>query len=319
MSIAQRNMRMSAELLKIMRFFKSREIEALAIKGPALAHIAYGDITQRQFGDLDIFIKRKDFRTITEWMQQNGYKPLYPVDTYHHQRVLFDLHNDCPFYDTKHSLAVEIHWDFFKKLALPTQKLCPWEHIRTVTLNSQKLTTLSNESHLLYHALHGSKHLWERFVWIVDIDRFIRNVDNIDWDRLIQMADTLGARRMFLLGPSLAAHYLDTPLPPHIKTLCHEAKLDPFIDFIDKELHSDTPTPEGSLVKWKKIVALRDTPYYKLLTIIEFLFRPGINERRMLVLPDSLFWLYWIIRPLGMGYRFVICKILKHCPQSEQA
>ncbi len=311
-SIVRKNMLMSAELVKLMRFFDSFNIEALAFKGPALAQIAYGDISMRQFGDLDIFIKRQDFRTVAAEMQKRGYTPLYPIEEYTGDKVLFELNNDCPFYD-KRSLAVEIHWDFFKKLSLPTAKLHPWEHTRTVTLNRHSVTTLSNETHLLYHALHGSKHLWERFIWIVDIDRFIRNVPEIDWNKVLRMSEALGARKMFLLGPALATHYLGTPLPKQIQHLCQEADLEAFISFVDSELHSRTPTPEESLVKWKKVIALRDTLYFKTTTVLEFLLRPGINERRMIILPDKWFWLYWFLRPIGMVYRFIRCRILKLC------
>ena len=311
-SIVRKNMLMSAELVKLMRFFDSVNIKTLPFKGPALAQIAYGDITLRQFGDLDIFIKRQDFHTIAAEMQKRGYTPLYPIEEYAGDKVLFELNNDCPFYD-KRSLAVEIHWDFFKKLALPTVKLHPWEHTRTVTLNSHSFTTLSHETHLLYHSLHGSKHLWERFIWIVDIDRFIRNVPEIDWDKVLRMSEALGARKMFLLGPALAIHYLGTPLPKQIQHLCKEADLEAFISFVDSELHSRTPTPEESLVKWKKVIALRDTLYFKTATVLEFLLRPGINERRMIILPDKWFWIYWFLRPIGMVYRFIRYRILKLC------
>jgi hypothetical protein len=43
--IAQRNMMMSAELLKIMQLLEKNQIESLAFKGPSLAQMAYGDIT----------------------------------------------------------------------------------------------------------------------------------------------------------------------------------------------------------------------------------------------------------------------------------
>ncbi|MBD3790221.1 MAG: nucleotidyltransferase family protein, partial [Campylobacterales bacterium] len=54
MSISRRNMLMSAELLRIMKLLEANNIEALAFKGPALAQMAYGNITMRQFGDLDV-------------------------------------------------------------------------------------------------------------------------------------------------------------------------------------------------------------------------------------------------------------------------
>ena len=49
MRISQRNMLMSAELIRIMKLLKENNIEALAFKGPTLSQMAYGDITLRQY------------------------------------------------------------------------------------------------------------------------------------------------------------------------------------------------------------------------------------------------------------------------------
>ncbi len=48
LGIVQRNMLMSAELIRIMKLLEENGIEALAFKGPTLAQMAYGDITLRQ-------------------------------------------------------------------------------------------------------------------------------------------------------------------------------------------------------------------------------------------------------------------------------
>jgi len=64
MIIAQRNMLMSAELIRIMQLLEKNSIEALAFKGPALSQMAYGDITLRQYTDLDILVKKEDIYKI---------------------------------------------------------------------------------------------------------------------------------------------------------------------------------------------------------------------------------------------------------------
>ncbi|WP_042203924.1 nucleotidyltransferase domain-containing protein [Nitratifractor salsuginis] len=316
-AIVQRNILMSAELIKIFRLLRENDIEVLAFKGPTLAQIAYGDITLRQFGDLDILIHRKDFRKIASQMTEKGYEPRFPIETFTGDKVMFEMNNDCPFYDRKRGLAIEIHWDFFRKLALSTQKLQPWEETAQVTINGSAIPTLRYETHLLYHSLHGSKHIWERMCWIVDIDRFIRNVPDLDWDDIIDRAKELGALRMFLLGPALARYFFNTPLPEKIEKLCRQARFDNLIAFVVDEFKWENPTPEDSLVKLKKVIALRDNLYYKTFTLLEFLFRPGINERRTIVLADNLFWLYWPLRPIGMVYRFLFCRLMKLCEQRD--
>ena len=312
-AIAQKNMLMSAELIRMMKLFQANNIEALAFKGPALAQAAYGDITLRQYGDLDILIHRKDFRHIASLMQEKGYSPHYPIEIFAGDKVMFEMNNDCPFYDRNRGLAVEIHWDFFRKLALPTERFSPWENTETVMINGKDIRTLSSETHLLYHALHGAKHVWERLVWIVDIDRFIRSTPDLDWGKTIGMAKNMGAEKMFFSGLALAHNYFHTPLPDTILHRCQTLKLEPFIAYVGSELSSENPASEDSLAKLSKVIGLRDTLYSKTMTLLEFMFRPGINERRTVILPDSLFWLYWIIRPAGMAYRFIVCRMMKLC------
>lgn len=316
-SIARRNMLMTAELIKFNKWAHSHGMTLLPFKGPLFAQIAYGDITLRQFSDLDILVRREDFRALASMMHKNGYEPYFPIETFKEDKVMFEMNNDCPFYDTKRGISVEIHWDFFRKLALPTQKLKPWEKNIEISIQGHLFSTLSHETHLLYHSLHGSKHLWERLSWIIDIDRYIRAVPNLDWEKIIIMAKDLDALKMFLLGPALANRYFDTPLPESIQLLCDSTDFQPFFTFIEKEYNLQNPTPEDSLVKLRKIIALRDSFSTKAITLLEFLFRPGINERRTVVLPDNLFWLYWPLRPLGMGFRFLFCRLLKICIQTD--
>jgi hypothetical protein len=311
--ISQHNMFMSAELLKLTSLFNANNIEVLAIKGPALAAIAYGDITQRYFSDIDILVKRKDFREIADILILLGYEPRFPIETFIGEKVMFEMNNDCPFYHTARGMTIEIHWDFFQKLALPTDQFFPWESTQTIMLGAHPCLTLSHETHLLYHALHGSKHVWERFEWIVDIDRFIRAIPSLDWEKIVSMARNMGALKMFLLGIVLSKHYFQTPLPENVQTLCRNARLDDCIAYVDGELKAQRSTPEESLPKLIKVIGLRDSFYYKTVTLLEFIFRPGINERRAVVLSDSLFWLYWPLRPFGMFWRFVVCRLLKLC------
>ena len=61
MTIVMQNMRMTAELIRIMRLLEENGIEALAFKGPTLAYSVYGNIVLRQYGDLDILTKKKRF------------------------------------------------------------------------------------------------------------------------------------------------------------------------------------------------------------------------------------------------------------------
>jgi hypothetical protein len=314
--IAQKNILLSAELMRLSKILQSNHINAIPFKGPVLAKLAYGDITLRVFGDLDIFIKRDDFDKFAQILIDSGYTPHYPIEEYQNaKKTLFELNNDVPFYNRSKRINIELHWDFFRKLNISTSVFNPWDNLQTVQMNHQNIQTLDHNTHLLYHSLHGSKHIWERIMWIADIDRFVRRLGSeLDWSYILSTAKSLGTVKMFLFGIALAHRYYDTPLPTKILAQIDRVDLDYAIDFVEGEYNSFKSTPENSLVKLKIVLSLKDTFWNQAKTLLEFVFKPGINERRMIVLDDNLFGLYWVIRPFGMVYRFVKCKILKICP-----
>jgi hypothetical protein len=57
---AARNEFLAQELVKINQLMADNGIEMLNWKGPALAVQAYGDLSLRQFRDLDTFVKKED-------------------------------------------------------------------------------------------------------------------------------------------------------------------------------------------------------------------------------------------------------------------
>src|ERR1051326_5918676 len=56
----RRNAFLAGELIRIVEIFERSGIPAIPFKGPALAVEAYGDLSLRQFGDLDIIVPKED-------------------------------------------------------------------------------------------------------------------------------------------------------------------------------------------------------------------------------------------------------------------
>src|SRR2546423_6974922 len=72
---AWRVLHFTVELTKIARHFEQRGIEFLAHKGPALAQLLYGNPSMRQFGDLDVIVRSKDFARARGGLMELGYDP----------------------------------------------------------------------------------------------------------------------------------------------------------------------------------------------------------------------------------------------------
>jgi len=206
-------MLMSAELLRIMKLLESNGIEALVFKGPALAQMAYGDITMRQFGDLDVFVHREDIVNISNILSNDRYAPR--VDKkYFSNNAFLDVSSDCQFFNDKQSILVEIHWTVFRKAFLKKmQKIDLWDKPSKVSINHYDVETFGTEALLLYLCMHGSKHTWERLGWIVDIDRLVRVSSDIDWDKVYKLAEQANDTTMLELGLLLTARLFRTPVP----------------------------------------------------------------------------------------------------------
>lgn len=215
--IARRNMFMTAELLRIRSLFLQANIEILAFKGPALARYAYGDITLRQFGDIDVLVHPEDIPAVMRLMQQEGYVPDVNIpkeDAAHYYALLTTIGFDNP----ASKMRIEIHWELLSgNYAVAWKSDALWKEVEMVEINRQMIPTLRFEDHLLYLCLHGSKHLFERLEWVCDIDRSIRSRSTIDWQYIISLAKDTGVVRMLLLGLSLAKDIYGTPLPDTIE------------------------------------------------------------------------------------------------------
>jgi hypothetical protein len=65
----------TAELVRIVSHLESAGIQTLPYKGPVLAQTLYGEVAQRQFGDLDILILPADVPKAKAALRDLGYEP----------------------------------------------------------------------------------------------------------------------------------------------------------------------------------------------------------------------------------------------------
>jgi len=94
--------------------------------------------------------------------------------------------------------------------------------------------------------MHGSKHIWERIEWIVDVDKLIRTSNSIDWEEVYKLAHIANGKIMLELGLNLSSHLFQTPIPKEIKKKFNQNKVisklsvDVLKTLDEKEYFSDT-------------------------------------------------------------------------------
>jgi Uncharacterised nucleotidyltransferase len=208
------SLKMTAELFRILEQFTSEGIGTVFIKGPVLAVQAYGDPAMRSYGDLDLLVRQQDIRRATELMIAAGYAaavPLRAIDagkipgqylfSKPDSNLLVELHNDCTLRYFPRRLPLE---EFFAR------------QIR-VPLDAHEAPALSVEDELVLICIHGSKHFWERLMWIADVAALVSRQAGIDWQRVADSARAVGAERMLHAGLRLASDLLKTQLPGKVQ------------------------------------------------------------------------------------------------------
>src|SRR5438105_7028951 len=211
---AARNVLLADELALVLKTLSDSGVDAITFKGPALAVAAYGDLSLRRFVDLDLIVRRDDVASAIEVLCAVGYAPAGGLDP-HHQSMLLEHQHNLQFIHGR--IIIELHWQVASELfasSVTAEDL--WQQLESVRVSNAEVKTLSRDDLLFALCVHGSRHLWQRLAWICDIDRVMTMQPEFDWPRLIERADKANARRMFLLGPALAARLLGTRLSASI-------------------------------------------------------------------------------------------------------
>lgn len=214
-TISLANLALTGKLLKLLALLRERDIPALAYKGPALAQSAYGDISLRQFTDLDILVRKRDIHRVKELLLANGCRPAWSLTPTQEVAVLRHYY-EYPFLCDDAKLLVEIHWEFaerFFSFEFDLDRI--WARAEAVEIQGRTVETLSSEDSLLVLCAHGSKHFWERLSWVCDVAQTVSRRE-LDWGTLIERAAALGLQRMLWLGLLLASDLLGAQLPAEV-------------------------------------------------------------------------------------------------------
>ena len=209
---------LTTELVRIVEGFRAGGVLAVPYKGPVTAAQAYGDVTLRQFDDLDIIVRQRDLAGASEVLASLGYHDQFPQKTspgapvpgeysFVHEagRSRLELHTER----TMRHFPVPIDLDAFRSRLAP------------VSLNGRDLYTFRPEDALPFLCVHGCKDFWGRLAWVADVAELAQIEQGVDWEAAFGSARRLGAERMLDLGLCLAANLLDAALPEPIVRRLH--------------------------------------------------------------------------------------------------
>ena len=296
----QNVLHLAGKQLKLYRAFKAANISVAILKGSVLSQMAYGDISLRQAGDIDVLISRADFARAKTTLETLGYQ-MTPSLTAAQLASHVRSHCEIQFLRDDWFTVVDLHWALAPKnfvFKLETDEVM--SRLQRVTVAGHEIETLATEDLILYLSMHGAKHLWRALEWITSLAELIRNTETVAWDVVVQRAEKAHATRMLGLALRLVERVstgiVSQALGAMNKDELRETMADEVLSQIFNAARPAVST-ETNLYNLKIMDHKRDA----LVSALRAVFVPTLTDWDSLSLPAPLHSLYYAYRPLRLS------------------
>jgi len=298
LDIIKTNILMTSELLKTVNFLQKNNINTISFKGPALAQIAYNDITARQFVDLDLLIEKQDIKKAISVLISNGYQA--------EENLEYIIKQESIFHDItvqKNGIDFELHWRLFSnEFQVDFQNIDIAKYLQKITINGSDIYSLDNELLLVYLSIHGAKHNWERLAWLLDIAKIIQNHD-INWEKTLDIMHKTKTTYIFLSTLYLCQELFLVKLPKDIQNQLNNKKIQQlsirqknyFYQHFNSLLSDKAPAKKISKIQFDLL-----SSYKHKYLFISSLLKPTEVDFQSIKLPQYLHFFYYFVRAYNL-------------------
>jgi hypothetical protein len=304
-SEAHRSLLLTRELFRVLDVLAANGITALAHKGPALSCLLYGDLCLRSYADIDVLVAADEALRAKAALSSAGWKSL---DSFSAVEQRAYIRSGCEFtFRSGNGMLVELHWAVTPRFyAVDFDFARMIERATTMEVAGRLIKTLAIDDLLLVLAVHGAKHMWARFSWIVDIAAFLQTT-TIDWGGVIRKSNAYGVERIVGTALIVASETCGVPLPAEAEPLIlKDSKVRPLAlelvaDAVAEAQSFDTETT-GYFVMFAK---LREHWRDRVRMFMRLAFTPSSSEWNTIRLPRQLSLFYVLVRALRLLRRAI--------------
>ena len=285
--------------VEIVDSFGAAGVPLIAIKGPALAVVAYGDVAMRVFGDLDFMVRLEDLPRAAAALERVGYSS----PAYHADAIESGFFPDVALDFARPDSVVDLHWQLSASyFPFAPQSEQVWDRTSEIDLLGRRVRVLGPADSILFQACHGSKHGWMTLAQICDFARLLATARPVNWMSLLDDARRTRSLRMLLLGAELANSLELCEVPAELldagRRDSHVTSLSSRVTQGIFDLNRAVDFEEWS-IGLGSIEKLRDRFRY----IIERLVAPKLSDRVLMPLPRALYPLYYPARPILLAIK----------------
>ncbi|MGH9503138.1 MAG: nucleotidyltransferase domain-containing protein [Terriglobales bacterium] len=301
---ALRNRLLAEELSRLLRLLSEAGVRVIPLKGVALAQSLFGDPAARVCADIDILVPPTDLGHAMDVIFASGYRTEHGDPFFSKLLLRHGRHHDVVRDQLGISFHLEVHWNLVQHSSRNEAAVNDlWADARPRDFFGAPAFSLTPEWEFLYLSIHAADHEWQCLKWLVDIHQ-LASSGVVDWDKTMRKAERFEID--FVLRQTLAASSLlfGTPVPAG----CLPATLPAGV-----QLFAHVPLPAGaaeSAFSFRHLRVLRRS-LDKLRYLAEVILVPRLTDRDFLRLPPSLGFLYYVIRPPRLAFKWAASVMRK--------
>jgi hypothetical protein len=212
------------ELDAVLRALHEAGVQALLLKGAALAYSSYREPWHRPRTDVDLLVAQAQVQAAERALAAIGYARSDALSTgrvVSHQIALSRI--------DRHALrhVIDLHWKIVNPQILADALRFDdlWARRRPAPAAGQFAHVPAPVDNALIAAIHRLAHHQghERLIWLYDVRLLTTNFSDAEWDELASTACRRSVAAMSLDALREAQRLLDAPLPPHVTAVLESA------------------------------------------------------------------------------------------------
>ncbi len=307
--IAGRTLQLTREMLSLVALFEKNGISVVPLKGSVLAMAAFGNLSAREFADLDLLVRRRDLPRACELLRSAGYRAELQLPPKQEAAYVRSEHAFTYFRDEQ-EMTVELHWRLQDRyLSFPLTEAKLWSSVEVQKLFGSELKCLKPEHNFIFLCMHGAKHSWDRLEWISCLRALACAQPAGRWPLIVSEARRLRSTRLLHLGLRLAERLGSAPeLRVPLALLPPDSMVDDLAGTVWERLFADEVTGSSREVyRFRFYLKARERMWDRVRVVWSASVRiphPKSSSWERTSLPASLMFLHYVLSPLGFLTKF---------------
>jgi hypothetical protein len=178
-AIFRKNLLLAAETYRLQTLLDAAAIPSVALKGVALAQLAYGSLKVKHTHDIDLLIPPDRALVAMALLERDGYALSFPASylSEAQRRAVVRYSREVAFIHPGNGAFTELQWRAADNPQLLKEVHAGSPVQNVVVADSMSVRTLARDDLFAYLCVHGAHHAWSRLKWLADLNAFIAATD----------------------------------------------------------------------------------------------------------------------------------------------